>query len=176
MSVQTVIEPQFRDLHGRFTKASKTLDEETQKSVQMLGRSWVQLAQAEAPRKTGTFATSIRYYPFTEPDTFGFKGLSAQPLGNYIKFGTAPHSIAARNTGALHFFWERVGLETFVPRRGGFKTHQIGNQLFIGKGFVAHPGTKPNEYHLRAFEQFWPQLQAQIRRVSENFVITLAGP
>lgn len=176
MTVQPVFEPRFRDLAGRFVKASKTIDKDVQTRVKNLGARWVEIAQSEAPRKTGTFASSIRYYPFTDGDTFGFKGVSQQPLGSYIKFGTKPHAIRARNAGALRFFWVKTGLDTIVPKRGGFKTHKVGNALFIGKGRVDHPGTKPNPYHLRAFEKWFPEVQTEVRSLTKEFVIRLAEP
>ena len=143
--------PLFLDLSGRFAKAFGMIDEEKQKSVRQLGSKWVELAQKEAPEKTGAFASGINYQPFSEESTYGFRGYSPQPLGNFIKFGTRPHPIAARNAPALRFFWKKTGLYTIVPKRGGFKTHRIGTTLYIGKGRVDHPGTQANPYHIRAY-------------------------
>lgn len=174
MSIQPMIEPQFRDLSARFTLAIKDLDNIIQSNIHTLGARWVQYAKAEAPIRTGQFVTGIGYIPFRESeDAVGFAGISPQPIGNWIKFGTQPHKIAARNTDALRFYWKRTGYFTIVPRKGGFKTHAIGRTLYVGKGFVDHPGTKPNPYHLRAYDKYWPEVQEEVKRISKSFVVTV---
>lgn len=172
--MKPVIEPQFLGISDRFVKAFDALNEEKQESVKRLGARWVQLAQAEAPKRTGAFASGIDYKPFREEATYGFAGYSPQPLGNFIKFGTKPHPIAPRNADALKFYWQRTGLYTIVPKGGGFKTHRVGSTLYIGKGRVDHPGTQANPYHERAYEMFLPLVQEEAKRVSKRFVITFA--
>lgn len=173
--MELVIEPQFFGLSDRFIKAFDALNEEKQESVRRLGARWVQFAQAEAPKRTGAFASGIEYKPFREEATFGFAGYSPQPLGNFIKFGTKPHPIAPRNADALKFYWQRTGLYTIVPKGGGFKTHRVGSTLYIGKGRVDHPGTKPNPYHARAYEMLLPAIQEEARILSRKFVVALAS-
>jgi len=172
--MQPVIEPQFLDLSERFVKAFEMLEESKQESVRRLGARWVSLAQAEAPARSGAFASGIEYQPFREQATFGFRGYSPQPLGNWIKFGTKPHPIAPRNAPALKFYWRKTGLFTIVPKGGGFKTHRVGRTLYIGKGRVDHPGTQPNPYHIRAYEMFIPEVREEAKRLGRDFVITLA--
>ena len=172
--MQAVIEPLFLDLSGRFVKAFEALDEQKQKSVRALAARWVSLARNEAPKRTGAFASGIDYQPFQEEATFGFRGYSPQPLGNYIKFGTKSHPIEPVNAPALKFYWKRTGLFTIVPKGGGFKTHRVGRTLYIGKGRVDHPGTKPNPYHARAYEMFLPLVQEEAKRLSKDFVIAIS--
>lgn len=61
--------------------------------------------------------------------------------------GTRPHTIAARRKKALAFMWARKGgMRVVVPKRGGntyVQRSKTGKSvLWIGKGFVRHPGTK----------------------------------
>lgn len=164
------------NLSARFSQVTKEFDQEVAASLQRMGARWVKLAQAQAPRRSGAFASGLSYELFSDDEAFGFYGTSPQPLGSYIKFGTRPHPIAARNARALKFYWTRTGLNTIVPKRGGFKTHRIGDTLFIGKGRVDHPGTQANPYHVRAFEQFWPEVEKEVRAVGAKFVLKLASP
>lgn len=62
--------------------------------------------------------------------------------------GTRPHTISARRKKALAFMWARKGgIRVIVPRKPGggtgIRKSKTGKTvLWIGKGFVRHPGTK----------------------------------
>lgn len=65
--------------------------------------------------------------------------------------GTRPHTISASRTKALSFFWAKGGgVQVFVPRTRAGKKMGTGLRkgrngrvaLWIGKGFVRHPGTR----------------------------------
>jgi hypothetical protein len=64
--------------------------------------------------------------------------------------GTKPHTISARRRKALRFFWGAAGgVQVFVPRTAagkkmgtGLRKGKGGVALWIGKGFVRHPGTR----------------------------------
>lgn len=65
--------------------------------------------------------------------------------------GAKPHTIAAKRRKALTFFWGKAGgVQVFVPRTragkrlgtGLRKTKNGRVALWIGKGFVRHPGNK----------------------------------
>lgn len=73
----------------------------------------------------------------------------------YIRSGTAPHRIYASKKNALVFRWERIGgVLTVVPASGGRSYFNKGRGiLFIGKGYVDHPGTTPNDFLRRAFDE-----------------------
>jgi hypothetical protein len=45
----------------------------------------------------------------------------------WLREGTRPHTITPTTAGALHFWWDRMGMETFAKS-------------------VAHPGTRPNRW------------------------------
>jgi hypothetical protein len=65
--------------------------------------------------------------------------------------GSRPHTIAARHAKALSFFWGKAGgVQVFVPRTRAGKRMGTGLRrsrdgkvaLWIGKGFVRHPGAR----------------------------------
>ncbi len=66
--------------------------------------------------------------------------------------GTKPHTIAARRKKALAFMWaKKGGVQVVVPKKPGggtgLRKSKTGKtKLWIGKGFVRHPGT-----HARPF-------------------------
>lgn len=165
--------PPFRDLKGRFAKADKGLLEDRREMVRVLGRRYVAFAQEEAPKKKGDFARGIFYRTFNKGDTVGFNTYMPQPLGKFIVGGTKPHPIAARNKGALYFFWPKVGMFTVVPKGGGFRTHVSGSKLWVGKGYVSHPGTKPNDFTERAYNRWLPEAEPALRQISRRWVATV---
>jgi hypothetical protein len=66
--------------------------------------------------------------------------------------GTRPHTISARRKKALAFMWaKKGGLRVIVPKKPGGGTgirRSKGGKsvLWIGKGFVRHPGTKARPF------------------------------
>ena len=153
---------QVKALADHFAKADKTFSKEAQQSVSILGAKWVTLARAEAPHRTGTFENSISVVPYTEGNSIGFKGISAGPLSNWIKFGTKAHRIPLdkRPPGKpLYFFWA---------------TGPDGPKYYTFYS-VKHPGTKPNPYHLRAWEHWKREAITESKRLGLRFITTLAG-
>lgn len=171
-----VFKPSIRDVKGRFAKATAKLFEHQRKAVRVLARRWVEIARMEAPSKTGKFRKSIKYRELIKGKTqVGFETESKQPLGRFIVFGTRPHKIRARRKKALYFFWGKIGKFTVVPKRGGFATHVADNKLWIGKGYVQHPGTKANPYTERAYVRWIKEMEKQILAVADKYIIDLAG-
>jgi hypothetical protein len=88
-------------------------------------------ARVEAPKRTGRLAASIgdeyrgggKYYV-----------TASAPYVGYVVDGTKPHEIRAKNHRTLKFFWARVGRVVYPVR-------------------VWHPGTKPNNFLLRATDR-----------------------
>ena len=169
------IKPPFRDIKGRFAKAEKGLLDDRREMVRTLGRRYVGLAKQEAPKRTGRFASKLIYRTFQRGNVLGFNAYSPEPLGTFIRRGTSPHIIAARSAGALYFYWPKVGMFTVVPKAGGFKTHVAGGKLWIGKGFVNHPGTKENDYQVRAYDQWKPEARPALRQISLRYIARLQG-
>lgn len=175
-SSSIVFRPTLRDVRGRFTKATAKLVENQRKASRILARRWVAIAREEAPLgKTGKFRKSIVYKEFEKKNQVGFTTESKQPLGRYITFGTRPHRIYPRRAGALYFFWGRISKWTVVPKGGGFKTHEAGGKLWIGKGFVKHPGTKANPYIERTYSRWLKEMDKEIIAVADKFVIDVVG-
>lgn len=76
----------------------------------------------------------------------------------YVQRGTAPHTIRAKQAKALAFNWKRMGnVRTVVPKKatrwGGLRKGKTGMVLWIGKGYVNHPGTKARPYMYRALRE-----------------------
>ena len=173
--IQVTIRPPFRDIAGRFAKANKELIDDQREMMRRLGQKWVVLAREEAPKRTGEFARSIIYRTYIRGETVQLYTYSKQPLGGWIVRGTDAHPIAARTAGALYFFWPKVGMYTVVPKSGGFRTHVSGGKLWIGKGHVDHPGTKPNPYHERAYARWKPDARPELRRIALRYVAVIQG-
>jgi len=154
----------IRESFGQLTYAARPL-------VRELGRKYVEFARAEAPKRSGRFAESIAVSFEETENWFGFHGLSAKPIGHWIILGTKPHKIAPRQAGALHFFWTKVGVFTVVPKGGGdFKNHMAGGKLWIGKGFVQHPGTKPNPFPSRALARLKADVDKLLEKLGDRWI------
>lgn len=155
-SIQIVFNPPLRDIAGRFAKAKDEHQRLAVEQMKFLGRTFVGLEQSEAPKRTLKFASGIRFFPFVDGDTVGFKAISPGPLGDYIKFGTRPHEI--RGNPMLKFFWDTG------PRGAG---------VYFFRS-VHHPGTKPNPYHERAFEKWEPIAEESQRETGNKLAAFLA--
>jgi hypothetical protein len=173
--INLTFKPPFRDIAGRFAKANQQLLEDRREMVRTLGRRYVELAKEEAPKKSGEFAKGHLFRTFIQGDRIGFNAYSPQPLGTFIIRGTATHHIAANAASALYFFWPKVGMFTVVPKSGGFATHVSDGKLWVGKGYVSHPGTKPNEYTRRAYDRWKPEARPALRQIALRYVATIQG-
>jgi hypothetical protein len=176
-------EADFKNLKGQFAKANKRLLESQKENVRWLGEQWVQIAREEAPvgsgkkdtRRPVQFRDSITFEQFSDSKIVGFRGVSQQPLSKYITEGTSPHTIQAVKANALHFFWQKQGLlETVVPK-GRTKHGMKGDILFIGKGYVDHPGTKPNPFTVRAASRLATNYPVALNRVANQWVMSFGG-
>lgn len=170
ITLELAIKPPIRNLGKAIRESFPQLAREAQPLVRTLGNRYVQYAQAEAPRRSGRFSQSIAFQEFENEQSFGFYGLSAKPIGHYIILGTKPHRIAPRQAKALTFFWTKAGLYTVVPKAGGFRTHQAGGKLWIGKGFVQHPGTAANPFPARALERLKADIDSILQAIAERWV------
>jgi hypothetical protein len=157
--VNVTSNPTFRDLRGRFAKASKALLENLRGEMRGLGSRFVAVARTEAPRKTGKFAGSINYRTFNTGNSLGFNIYTQQPLGKFITKGTKPHIIRAKNVRFLRFYWAKG------PQGAG---------VYFFRS-VRHPGTKPNDYLDRAMNKWRPEALAGLRRVSTRWTADIIG-
>ncbi len=170
ITVELNINPPIRNLGKAIDGSFGQLSREAQPLVRVLGRKYVEYAREEAPKRSGRFAESISFQEFSNETSFGFYGLSPKPIGHFIILGTKPHKIAPLHANALYFFWSKVGVYTVVPKGDGFKTHMAGGKLWIGKGFVQHPGTKPNPFPARALARLKADIDKLLSTLAERWI------
>jgi hypothetical protein len=176
-------EADFKNLQGKIVKANKRTFENQRESVRELGRRWVEIIREEAPsgnspvkdpRRTRgvTLRESALYRTFVENGTIGFRGYTEQPISKYVVEGTRRHDIPLNHySKTLAFFWKKVGRFTVVPKSGAIGNVKPGT-LVISKGFVDHPGTKPNPFTTRAATRLATEYPAALNRVAEQWVMT----
>lgn len=147
--------PTFRDLAGRFATANRDIIEDKRDWVRNEGRRYVRIAKRHAPEgKTGRFKGTIRFRTFGTGDTVGFTTSAAEPLATWIRKGTRPHLIVGRPF--LSFFWEKLGRQVVFRR-------------------VNHPGTKPNDFVQRAYDEWLPGAKVTFRRISTRWIAKVRG-
>lgn len=153
-------DPPFRDLQGRYAGASPFLMERARAMIRPQARRLKELAQEEAPEgETGKFRKSIAFRTFVGGNQMGFTMSDAQPLGTWIRGGTRPHIIRAKNASFLRFYWARG------PRGAGIYFFRSVN----------HPGTKKNPYIGRAYRRWIPGARADLKAIGADFTRYLAG-
>jgi hypothetical protein len=167
--------PPLRDVRGRFATATEQLVKDKRNAARKLGQRWVAIAREEAPNKTGNFSKSIRFRTYQKGAEIGFTTTSLQPLGRWITEGTRPHQIAPRMKNALYFFWPRIGKFVVVPRGGGFKTHTANGKLWVGKGHINHPGTKPNPYIDRTYIRWENEMDRELNQMASRYAVNIVG-
>jgi hypothetical protein len=82
--------------------------------------------------ESGTLAASMTWEDQGGVLTAGSRD-SRGPIARWVTRGTRPHSIDPVNSPFLHFYWPLVG-------------------HFVNLRHVDHPGTSPNQFHVRAWE------------------------
>lgn len=175
ITLEMKIPTPLKNLGKTIRESFGQLSQEFRPLVRALGSKYVEFAREEAPRRSGRFSESISFQEFSDGGSFGFYGLSAKPIGHFIILGTKPHKIAPRRANALYFFWTKIGMYTVVPKGGGFKTHMAGGKLWIGKGFVQHPGTKPNPFPARALERLKADVDKVLQTLADRWIQILQG-
>jgi hypothetical protein len=84
--------------------------------------------------------------------------------GAPVHEGSKPHRIYPRDDGNGMFF-VKGGTGFFVPKGGTVTTKSYWNDkgtFFIGKGYVNHPGTKPDKFIYEAMARQKPYLLARM--------------
>jgi hypothetical protein len=99
--------------------------------------------QMEAPKVTGTFAASM--YPSVSVldgnVTIRISASSGKPKAIWIRNGTAAHTIG---------------------ESGNFLWNPTGDNEFAAMGPIVHPGTKRNQFGLRAIQMVRTQLLSEL--------------
>lgn len=149
--------PTFRDIAGRFARATNELQEDKRDMMRGLGRRFVALAGEEARGgKGGTIAKQVGFRTFVSGDTVGFQ-TRLGPIAKYHVTGTGIYGPRNRlirpvRAKALHFF---VG----------------GDEVFAK--YVR--GVKPDPYLERAHERWELEAEAALRRISTRWVARVTG-
>jgi hypothetical protein len=175
MSIEIRTDPPIATLIRRVIEAEIAAEQEINEIVRRQESRFLRFAYAAAPKKTGAYAGKIRTRQLTVANGAGFEVLSPGPLGTFIQKGTKPHTIAARRAKALRFFWPKIGAMVYVPKAGGFRTHFRGGALWIGKGYVNHPGTKANPFMNAAYRRWRPGAQQDLNKVGLRWAATMKG-
>lgn len=104
--------------------------------------------QSVAPVKTARFQRTIFFRRASRVGAVQMRFLSPEPYAPFIIHGTRPHDIFPRNASVLHF------------------TTKDGSEVFTRQ--VHHPGTKPNDFAIRAWRLalpvVWAALETHIRK------------
>lgn len=115
------------------------------------GRMYLPALKGETPkRRPAKLANSSRFQITGGPNDQrlevrqGARSPGGHFYGFYVRSGTRPHVIRPVRAKALRFF---VGGRPVFARR------------------VNHPGTKPNPYHVRAYEQVEAPIRAEQQRI-----------
>lgn len=108
-------------------------------------------AKRRCPKRTGRTAAAIHQRGGTDAQgsyrdvVSDHRTADGYPIGLGLEVGTKPHRIYPKRANALAFFWDKIGKDTIVPKKPG-PTYETPSHLVIGKGYVDHPGTKPQPY------------------------------
>ncbi len=166
-SFQVITRPGFQQVGYKFRAAIQKTQDQRRESMRVLGRALVAALQQEAPKSqrgqhSGTFAKGHSFKTSEHGQIIELRVYVPKPLGDWIRFGTQAHAIAARYARALRFLWE-----------GGPRSDNSFTAYHFYKR-VWHPGTKPNRYDLRAFQKWRPQAIVELRKMGRAFVINMA--
>lgn len=121
-------------------------------------RATMNRATVLAPVDTGNLRGGISMTMRVSQTTVTGRIENRVKYDEFVQRGTEPHTIRAKQAKALVFNWKRMGgVRTVVPKKptkwGGLRKGKTGTVLWIGKGYVNHPGTKARPYMYRALRE-----------------------
>jgi len=157
--INVSMRPDWGKVAARFQVAGDNLKRNVRDGMREQMRRLVDLAQDEAPKKTGSFADAIHFRTYERGDAVEGNIYTPQPLGNYIALGTKPHLIAAKNAKTLAFYWEKG------PKGAGMYFYPE----------VHHPGTKANKFLGRAYRRWHPGARTWLKDTALSYTRTIAG-
>jgi hypothetical protein len=122
-----------------------------------VGPVLVEAMAAEAPRDTGFLADESQGWVDVEGELQIVSTDDRGPIARYMLRGTRPHDIYPVHASALHFF-ASDGTEVFTQH-------------------VSHPGTSPNPYNNRAWENVRDEVVGEFKeRVGKRYVLSMLNP
>lgn len=156
----------FRDLRGRFTKATTEMMNERVDFFRSLGRRMVSLARAEAPKRTGEYARGFTFVFSKKKSDISGQLITPEPLTKWIVRGTKAHNIRP--------------IERYGPRGLpiSFGSKYVGSGyggkiMFFGR--VRHPGTKANPFLDRVVERLDPEIATYLSRLATRWTISFTA-
>lgn len=169
----------FRDVLGRFTKASKSSRRFSRDIARDVAKIAVERLKRYAPVGTHYKITSdgsvVEYRPETLKKSIAYRTFSrswgtevriyAAEHVKYVINPTRPHRIRAKNVRFLRFYWADAPAEV-VEMFGG-------NVVYFQS--VWHPGTRANPFHERALLDMEPDLTHSLNRGAVQFKEILEG-
>ncbi len=128
--------------------------------LRKIGSIFRPVLKANTPHKTGKLrnSTTFQVLGHAGDQRLEVRQNARTPAGKFyghlVREGTRPHIIRPKNAKALRF--------------------QIGNKIVFAKQ-VRHPGTQPNRYHIRAYDQVRGEVNKLMRELGASLVTTLSG-
>ena len=176
MRLNVELTPGLDRVKGRWVRATKDFNDRNYALMGHYARKASRLTKEEAPvGETGKFKKGIFARRKRRLKTVvGFTLTVPEPLGTFIRKGTKPHRIQARNANALVFPWAAKGLTVVVHKAPSWKTHVSNSVMWSGKGYVDHPGTKANDFVKRAQRRWYPQMAKELKRTARSYTKDLA--
>lgn len=171
---------QYRDVLGRFTRASRDAKKVTRDMARDAGRLLVSELKKEAPvgvhwvvdypsrtateTRPATLKNSIQFRTFSRPYGFELKIYAA----DHVKFvinDVKGHRITAKNRPVLTFYWPDAP-QNVVDMFGGNIVHF--KSVWI-------PARKANPFHKRALDAVTPEFQRMLQKYAGTVKTTLEG-
>lgn len=143
----------LRPIAERMNKADTRTKISLNEGLREIGGILLPPLRQNTPRRTGKLANSTRFQIVggTGAQALevrqGAKTIDGAFYGQFVREGTEPHIIRARNARALRF--------------------QIRSTTVFAKS-VKHPGGKANPYHVRTLKQMGSKIQAIVTRMGDN--------
>ena len=156
----TIDPGRLADMKGRLTRARETIIRQTEKALDEYGSALVVAIQQNAPQDKGVLQSTVKY----QIKRRGTKNMELRvTMGNKdrpdvvvktILFGSRPHIIEPKRKGGVLHWVDAGGRDVFAKR-------------------VHHPGTKPNDYLGRAYQDTLSlrrSLSARIGKLVVNWI------
>lgn len=155
----------LKEVQGRLNRMGEQARISLNEGLREIGRTFVPATgtgplASETPIRTGKLRRSTVFQIMGGPANqwLEIRQAARSPKGAFYGFfvreGTRPHDIVARNAKALRF--------------------EMGGEI-IFRFRVHHPGTKPNPYHHRVLNRLRGQVQNIVNRMGQRVAAYLSG-
>ena len=167
--------PSAKELASRFKFGADVVNQGQRTMMsQRLGPMLLSAVQAEAPRRSGKFASGITLKMGGEGANVSFQIGIPRPLGQWIQEGTRPHIITPKGPGyPLRFKVGAPGSSWsggYAQRFRNIATGRFTAGQEVRAMLVHHPGTKANRFVDRAYQKWLPNAQREINELGRAYV------